>query len=280
MRHGCNCLLKFYHESGIICHTILLSYVYLIERVDKKLVNTKFIIVVAIAAVAIAIGVAAVASMANRPPETSTAGGIRLPVLLVHGLGEDASMWKKWEERLTNDGIQYHTITFQESDDKCGTALAHAVELGKRIDEILRSNPSGQVNIVGHSKGGIDARVYLANGTQSVANLIMIGTPNNGTPMAERTSLCAPAVWDTLPEASATKAGMNPNIRYYTIAGDWAKEVGGNPTIPGPDDGLVPVASAESGGNFQSLGRTEHAHLELLGEEEYNLARDVLLGRR
>lgn len=245
------------------------------------MVNKKFVIVIAIAVIAISIGVAAYAPLVNRPLEASTAGGNpSSPVLLVHGLGEDASMWKKWEELLTNDGIQYHTITFQESDDKCGTALAHAVELGKRIDEILRSNPSGQVNIVGHSKGGIDARVYLANGTQSVANLIMIGTPNNGTPMAERTNLCAPAVWDILPEANATKVGMNPNTRYYTIAGDWAKEVGGNPTIPGPDDGLVPVSSAESEGNFQSLGRTEHAHLELLGEEEYNLARDVLLGRR
>jgi triacylglycerol lipase len=245
------------------------------------LINKKFVIVIAIAVVAISIGVTAFASLINRPPEASIGGGNpSSPVLLVHGLAEDASMWKKWEELLTNDGIQYHTITFQESDDKCGTALAHALELGKRVDEILSNSPSGQVNIVGHSKGGIDARVYLANGTQSVANLIMIGTPNNGTPMAERTSICAPAVWDMLPEANATKVGSNPNTRCYTIAGDWAKGVGGNPTIPGPDDGLVPVSSAESGPNFQSLGRTDHAHQELLGEEEYDLARDVLLGRR
>jgi pimeloyl-ACP methyl ester carboxylesterase len=220
--------------------------------------------------------------LVNRPPETNIAGGNpSSPVLLVHGLGEDASIWKKWEELLTNDGIQYYTITFQDSDDKCGTALAHAVELGKRIDEILvNSQDYEQVNIVGHSKGGIDARVYLANGTKSVANLIMIGTPNRGTPMAERTSVCAPAVWDVLPEANATKAGMNPNTRYYTVAGDLQKQIGGNPIIPGPDDGLVPVSSAESEGYFQSLGRTEHGHLELLGEEEYDLARDVLLGRR
>ncbi|MFL6489311.1 MAG: esterase/lipase family protein [Nitrososphaera sp.] len=245
------------------------------------MVNKNFVIVIAIAVVAISIGVTAFAPLINRPPEASTGGGNpSSPVLLVHGLAEDASMWKRWEELLTNDGIQYHTITFQESDDKCGTALAHALELDKRVGEVLSNNPSGQVNIVGHSKGGIDARVYLANGTQSVANLIMIGTPNNGTPMAERTSICAPAVWDMQPEANATKVESNPNTRYYTIAGDWAKGVGGNPTIPGPDDGLVPVSSAESGPNFQSLGRTDHAHQELLGEEEYNLARDVLLGRR
>src|SRR3712207_8357703 len=96
------------------------------------MVNKKFVIMIAIAVVAISIGVAALASLINRPPEASTTGGNpSSPVLLVHGLGEDASMWMKWEELLTNDGIQYHTITFQESDDKCGTALAHAIELAK-----------------------------------------------------------------------------------------------------------------------------------------------------
>jgi hypothetical protein len=60
----------------------------------------------------------------------------------------------------------------------------------------------------------------------------MIGTPNSETPMAERTSIWAPAAWDVLPEATATKAGMNPNTKYYTIAGNWEKNIGGNPTIP------------------------------------------------
>jgi pimeloyl-ACP methyl ester carboxylesterase len=208
-----------------------------------------------------------------------SAGNPYSPVLLVHGLGEDASMWKKWEELLTKDRIQYHTITFQDSNDKCGTAIAHAVELGKQVDEILRDSQNyHQIHIVGLSKGGIDARVYLGNGSQSVANLIMVGTPNSGTPIAERTGLCSPAVWDVLPEATATKAGMNPNTKYYIIAGDWEKNIGGNPMIPAPDDGLVPVSSAESEGYFQSLGRTEHNHIELLGEEEYNLARDMLIG--
>jgi alpha-beta hydrolase superfamily lysophospholipase len=147
-----------------------------------------------------------------------------------------------------------HSISynhFQDSNDKCGTAIAHAVELGKRVDEILRDSQNyRQINIFGHSKGGIDARIYLANCTQSIANLIMIGTPISVTPIAERASLCAPAVWDVLPEAAATKAGMNPNTKYYTIAGDWEKNIGGNPMIPGPDDGLMPVSSAESEGYF------------------------------
>ena len=44
--------------------------------------------------------------------------------------------------------------------------------------------------MVGHSKGGLDARVYLANsGTHDVANLIMIGTPNGGNPLANENEL-------------------------------------------------------------------------------------------
>ena len=41
------------------------------------------------------------------------------------------------------------------------------------------------MNIVGHSKGGLDARVYLSNGTHDVANLIMIGAPNAGSPSTQ-----------------------------------------------------------------------------------------------
>src|SRR5215203_5778464 len=85
------------------------------------MVNKKFVIVIAIVVVAIAIGAAIFTSSANRLAETSISGGNpSAPVLLVHGLGEDASMWKRWEELLAKDGIQYHTITFQDSDDKCG----------------------------------------------------------------------------------------------------------------------------------------------------------------
>jgi hypothetical protein len=73
-------------------------------------------------------------------------------------------------------------------------------------------------------------------------------------------------------------AEMNPITRYWTIAGDWMTSIEGNPALPGPDDGQVPVASVESEGYFQSLGRTENQHLELLGEEEYNMARNVLAG--
>ncbi|MGA7692295.1 MAG: alpha/beta fold hydrolase [Nitrososphaeraceae archaeon] len=204
-----------------------------------------------------------------------------LPVLLVHGYAEDAAIWKKWEDMLRKDGIQFFTVTFKDSDDKCGSAKQHAIELEKMVQDIKEQSGAQKINIVGYSKGGLDARVFLdITDTKDVANLIMIGTPNAGSPVAETNYACAPAVYDLRLGANATKAVINPNTKYYTIAGNWMPLTQGNLMIPGNDDGLIPVESVESQQYFQSLGRTEHGHAELLSEKEYQMSKDILIGNK
>jgi uncharacterized alpha/beta hydrolase family protein len=204
-----------------------------------------------------------------------------LPVLLIHGYAEDAAIWKKWEDMLRKDGIQFFTVTFKDSDDKCGSAKQHAKELEKIVQDLKQQSGAQKLNIVGHSKGGLDARVFLdITDTKDVANLIMIGTPNAGSPAAETNNACAPAVFDLRPGANATKAVMNPNTKYYTIAGDWMPLTQGNLMIRGNDDGLVPVESVESQEYFQSLGQTEHGHAELLSDNEYQMSKEILLGKK
>jgi uncharacterized alpha/beta hydrolase family protein len=218
-----------------------------------------------------------------------------LPVLLIHGYLADASTWKIWEDLLKKDGIQYFPITFYKSDDKCGTAADHAKELSKQIQQIQNTTGSKQVNIVGHSKGGLDARVYLFNNIKEnvVANLIMIGVPNAGSPLAQSSNICKPAVDDLKPGAADTKVGANTNTKYYTIAGDWNPslllncpqlnwlplEETGYLQLPKPNDGLVPLSSVESQGYFHNLGHTQDCHSNLLGDKEYGLAKPILLGK-
>jgi triacylglycerol esterase/lipase EstA (alpha/beta hydrolase family) len=150
-----------------------------------------------------------------------------LPVLLIHGYASDVQVWSKWEDLLKKDNITFYPITFYKSDDKCGSAADHAKELNLQVQQILNNMPASspkQVNIVGHSKGRLDARLFLANNTftnnKAVANLIMIGTPNAGSPIAQSSNICEPAVEDLKPGAADTKVRMNPNTKYYTIAGD------------------------------------------------------------
>ncbi|MDQ4073702.1 MAG: hypothetical protein M3162_05280 [Thermoproteota archaeon] len=146
---------------------------------------------------------------------------------------------------------------------------------------------------MGHSKRGLDARMYLANGTQDVTNLIMIATPNAGSPLAENNHACAPAVYDLKPETADSKVKENPNTKYYTIAGDWNPSQGnfdlsmfapfqqaGYDKLPKPNDGMVPLSSVESLNYSNSLGHSKSCHSNLLSEYEYGLAKGILLGNR
>jgi triacylglycerol lipase len=230
-----------------------------------------------------------------------TDGNSKLPVLLIHGYLSDASVWSKWEDLLKKDGIIFYPITYK-SDDRCGSAAEHAKELNMQVQQILKDTEKNgftkKINIVGHSKGGLDARVFLANSSYSantaVANLIMIGTANAGSPLANTNDICSPAVQDLRPGAADTKAERNQNTNYYTIYGDW------NPSLlmncpqkewlpvattgyfeligkEGINDGIVPVSSVQSQPYFIDLGHTSDCHSNLLGEDEYNLARGILL---
>ena len=204
---------------------------------------------------------------------------------------EGASVWNKWINLLKVDGIStVYPITFKQSDDKCGSGAEHAKELSNIIGQIKKEIGQNKVNIVGHSKGGLDARVYLANNTKDVANLIMIGTPNAGSPLAQTSEICTPAVYDLRPGAAATEVKMNPNTKYYTIAGDWNPDSGncqltpvipmeqsGFSNLPKPNDGMVPLSSVESQDYFINLGHSKSCHSNLMSEFEYGLAKGVIV---
>jgi uncharacterized alpha/beta hydrolase family protein len=202
---------------------------------------------------------------------------IALPALLIHGWNEGSGgsiplHWDEWTKRLNQENIPFCIISFVQSSDACGSAKDHAQELAQIVQNIISETGQNQVNIVGYSKGGLDARVYLANdlANDNVANLIMIGTPNAGTDMAYTTDKCSPAIDDLKPKALATKAKENTHTKYYTIAGTCFPWIG---------DGLVSTSSVNSQLYFNSLGTSNACHLDLLGDNEYELADDVLTNR-
>jgi pimeloyl-ACP methyl ester carboxylesterase len=276
-------------------------------RLDRNMVyNEKNMIILSVAYVLLLIN-SQFLPVANAQSE-------KLPVLLLHGYFSNASVWQTWEELLRNDGIIARAVTFANDpstfvdEDPCGSAVAHASELGQIIEEFKRDTRSEKINIVAHSKGGLDARLYLANNLSNddVANLIMIGTPNKGSLLADRfgsTDPCKPAVFDFTTNSPILNVQKNPHTKYHTIAGDWLSfwvpvpiffppgftfidincpvsawtplEYTGRLEIIGRDDGIVPITSVESEG-FIPLGRTNNCHTNLLGEEEYDMARGIL----
>jgi triacylglycerol lipase len=237
-----------------------------------------------------------------------------IPVILIHGYYQDYRVWSHWEAFL-NGSVPYCTVSFEGNDkgnDKCGAATEHAKELNKIIQKVKNITHQKQVNLVGHSKGGLDARVYLAESqTLDVANLIMIGTPNGGSPLADfityfislipwfnlSSFFCTPALYDWKTDAQATRVRENPHTSYYTIYGNWnpllACGYGGLEGIGYtilnfigytilnfghvPNDGIVPKWSVEELNNYTNLGYTFHCHTDLLGGQEHNLSKSVLI---
>ena len=227
-----------------------------------------------------------------------------IPVLLIHGWNEGEGgflpiHFDAWQQRLNQDQIPFCVISFKHSSDACGSSADHAKELAQIVKNIKSKTGQNQVNIVGYSKGGLDARVYLANdlSNKDVANLIMVGTPNDGSPIASSAQLlpksfriCWPAIDDLAEDSTATKVQINSNTNYYTIGGHWIPLsnplIGffncsplffnglawGSLNVIGEDDGIVPLDSAtDPEEDFENIGISHSCHLDLLGDEEYDM---------
>lgn len=228
------------------------------------------------------------------------------PVLLIHGYNSTAKVWKEWGLLLNNSHIPYKAVTFTQ-DDKCGSAKDHADELQKIVSKFKKDMGAKKINIVAHSKGGLDTRIYLKNNmtNDSVANFIMIGTPNKGSPVEDRFYLlddCRPAASDLLTSSdiaiSTDQEKRNNHTSYYTIAGIWehnflpnspidincpepdfnwlTAQYVGKSLINGSSDGLVPLSSSEIHDNYRSLGNTDNCHTQLLDYESFELAKGIL----
>ena len=154
-------------------------------------------------------------------------------------------------------------------------AAEHAQDIEQIVQIVKNVTGQDKVNIVAHSKGGLDARVYLANtNTQDVANLIMIGTPNAGGLFADSNAFnpwetCRPAALDLTSVASDTRANQNIHTDYYTIAGVCFDGLL-------PNDGLVAKSSVHSKPYFHRLADSPNCHLDLLGIYEYGLVNNIL----
>jgi hypothetical protein len=155
---------------------------------------------------------------------------------------------------------------------------------------ILSAIHSDKVNIVAHSKGGLDARWYIAdNNIDKVANLIMIGTPNDGTTAAVPAAfgwdvLCpsgSEGLKDLLPSSDATRAvDRLQSTHYYTIAGYYSLApncyyppfywFSGNCFLGATNDELVTVGSVQCSPDhcYNSLEVFPYDHLGLLTHKD------------
>lgn len=116
-------------------------------------------------------------------PHATITPGLR-PVVLLHGFVDNRSVFVLLRRTLTRHGrdcvesLNYSPLTCD---------LRSAAELlGRRVEEIRARTGHTEVDIVGHSLGGLIARYYVQRlgGDTQVRTLVMLGTPHSGTTVA------------------------------------------------------------------------------------------------
>ena len=119
------------------------------------------------------------------------------PVVLVHGLGATATEnWHFFAPYLMQRGFCVFALTYGKTDHYPGRGGVKpmeqsAAELGEFVDQVRERTGAGQVDIVGHSEGGIMPRYYLKflGGHKKVANFVGWAAPNHGTDISGLTKL-------------------------------------------------------------------------------------------
>jgi triacylglycerol lipase len=221
---------------------------------------------------------------ARRAPEAPAIGAPaivraskRPAVVLAHGiLGFDAlalgplrvAYFRRVAESLDAAGIDVIAARVP--------ALGGVPARGDALARFIEALPHDRVKVIGHSMGGLDARWAIARGaTGRISDLITIGTPHRGTPIADllargpverarsllaRLGLPSDAVdWLSTWRLArfAHEAPDAPGVRYACVVAATADRARVHPLlrpthaylslIDGPNDGLVPASSQRWG---------------------------------
>ena len=105
----------------------------------------------------------------------------RTPVLLVHGLVDNRSVFTVMQRNLRRRGFT-HVYSWNYSPLSPDVARA-ARDLGEHIDHICEQTGYDRIHVVGHSLGGLIARYHVQRqgGDRRVESLVTLGTPHRGS---------------------------------------------------------------------------------------------------
>ena len=110
----------------------------------------------------------------------------KYPIILVHGIAlKDFKFLKSFGEIDRILRIQGYSV-YKAKIDGFGSILNNAMQLKEEIIKILEIEGVDKVNIIAHSKGGLDSKYMIENlGMEdSVASLTTLCTPHKGSPIA------------------------------------------------------------------------------------------------
>ena len=123
----------------------------------------------------------------DRTEAAATDCATRYPVLLVHGVFfRDVALLNYWGRVPTT--LKRHGAVIRYGRQQSASSVAESGrELAQRIADIVAETGCKKVNLIAHSKGGLDCRYAIthAGAAEMVASLTTVNTPHRGCRFAE-----------------------------------------------------------------------------------------------
>ncbi len=112
----------------------------------------------------------------------------KYPVLLVHGIAfKDKTTFLRYWGEIPGELKKNGAVVFTGNQPAFDTIEHNAGILKKRVNEILKETGAERVNIIAHSRGGLEARYMISKlgMEKSVATLTTLATPHQGSTIAD-----------------------------------------------------------------------------------------------
>jgi triacylglycerol lipase len=188
------------------------------------------------------------------------------PVLLLYGLLSTRRSCQVLERRLRSDGYGVFSIDLgglggafnTRSIDEC------AERVRDKVERLYARYPLGPLSIIGHSKGGLIGRYYVARlgGDARVRTLLTLGTPHQGTPSAylgcATVGWLAPSVWQMTPRSAfLRRLNLGPWPAGVRLVSLYSREDGCTPFPSG-------VLDVRRPGDFANVEQVGLRHRDFL----------------
>jgi pimeloyl-ACP methyl ester carboxylesterase len=219
------------------------------------------------------------------------------PVVLVHGLWSNWRAWESWQNILTTShSYDWKAFPVGEKPEKglmntggeflstgpTGGIFENSQQVGRYIRYAQEERNAWHVDVVAHSMGGLITRHYIhhfmpptPDGRPQVARLVMLGTPNMGSPCADVMNSTLELLGKNVEAMRQLKPSVVAEFNRVTTNRKGVKfsVLAGNPlpvmckTVVW-NDGVVPVESAVW--KIKDNALSKNVHTDLTGTADFS----------
>lgn len=166
----------------------------------------------------------------------------KYPVLMLHGVGFRDLKWPLYWGRIPNALAEMGVDLYYGNQDCWARIEDNARSIKARIRQILDETGAEKINIIAHSKGGLEARMAASSlglGSQ-IASITTIGTPHRGSKTVDRLLKAPHSLFNIASFAVDNWIGLigdtKPN--FYAVCKDFSTAYAeqfnrDNPDVPG-----------------------------------------------